>query len=256
MNRYTDADAKIELYGNGGAKTIRGLGGFYNTLINSLEHDPETLLEIGVGAGHSHLTWSEALPNTTVVGIELSSPSLLQCEDRALSILQYTNAIDGIDNFHGNKMPMKATKNINIYYNRDAYDPAVAQEFTETYGQLPVIINDGWTIHTVHNLFLDSWRDKITDNGCLIQEKLGRYGNLGVNTSSIQKALDKGWLVYDMREHGEFHVNNGGIVAVWSNNKTKYENIFSDFKRVYQANEDLSDIAVPMDSYNENISCS
>lgn len=246
MNRYTDADAYTEeVYGNGDAKTKRGLGGFYNTLIASLEQDPETLLEIGVGAGHSQLTWSAALPNTTIVGIELSSPALKHCEDRSLHVLQYTNAVDGINNFHDERIPMKATKNVNIYYNRDGYDPAVSQEFTETYGKLPVIINDGWTDSDVHNLFLDSWQDKITDDGCLIQEKLGRYANLGVNARSINKAIGRGWLVYDIREYSSHHANNGGIVGVWSNNKEKYENIFSDFKRVYQAEKELDNIVEP-----------
>ena len=235
--RYVNADNEIIQAVGSGAKTKRGLGEFYNTLTDSLESDPETFLEIGAGLLHSQMVWSKVFPHTRVVGLEVASSSVELCSKQNITVKQLENSLNGLE--LAATSPMHVMKNVVIHYNRDAYTEEVKSEFVETYGKLPIIVNDGRPTSWIHIKFQELWKDAIIPGGCLIQEKFGRHLYEGVMFWQLRKAILNGWLLYDVREMVEFDVNSTGIVGVWSNDPNKYLELFKDFKRITDVDKQL-----------------
>ena len=248
MGRYLDADLVTKSLIGSSAKTPRGFGKFYDTLISSLDSDPVAMMEIGIGAVHSHVTWSNVFPNSTIIGLDVASPIVELCAVQECHIRQYQNALTGINNFC--QLPIKNRKNIQLHYNRNAYDAAIVNEVVEAYGQLDLIIDDGKQTSWIHNQLLQLYKDVLSDSGLLIKEKIGRNGQNNVDAVQMQKAIMNGWIIYDIREYVKFeNPESAGFMGIWAKDASKYIEIFKDFKRVVDVENHSPALAhLPQDS--------
>lgn len=236
MGRYVDADSNVKELTGSGAKVRRGLGPIYDIIVDNII-SPNTVMELGVGTTHSQLAWAHAFPDTKVVGVDIASPSMQLCWEKDLTTKQYANAQKGIEVLFSQNtpVPMDICKRVDIYYNKDAYSKDVANEVVASYGRLPLIVNDAWQAAPAHNMFLDAYREAITDDGILVQEKAGRAGAKGIDIHQMQKALAKGWRIFDCREGLVMEGSNPeseGYVAVWYTDNNKWDDKFNSLREI------------------------
>lgn len=205
VNRYTgpEVTARYErIYPNQSMpKTMRGFGKFYDAV---LEHyaDVDVLTELGIGNFTCQLSWATAMPNTKIVGIDIASPSIKDCDTDNLDIRQYTNCIAGFE--LQNIVPMWAKTNIDLHYRRNAYSKETVDEFVTTYGAPKLVINDALQRPYAVMPFQEHWYDALDDTGVLIQERFGRNPPDGIYAPILTKSINKGWLIYDCREFVKF----------------------------------------------------
>jgi hypothetical protein len=227
--KYTDADFYIQQTHNTDGKTRRGYGDLYDKLLDYC--NPKTILEIGIGRCNSHLTWATAVPDAKVIGLDIAGPTEYICMKNDLQIGQFQNAKRGMDNLC--HWPISAIKNIDLYWGRDGYSKEISQEIVDNYGNIDLIINDGKQTSSIHNLFLDAWDDQLEAGAILVQEKLGREQNTIFNTQSAIKAIQRGWLLYDISDSCTFqNYSAHKCIGFNSNRQDQIQELFKDFKRI------------------------
>lgn len=226
MKRYTKADLYVQQNYRGNGKARRGYGGLYDLLLNYC--NPKSILEIGIGTCHSHLVWAQSAPEATIIGLDIAGPSEDICARNDLHVNQLLNAKNGMYNLSG--WPIHAIKNIDLYWGRDGYSKETAQEVVENYGNLDLIINDGKQTSSIHNLFLDAWNDQLESGAILVQEKLGRDQYNSFNKESAIKAINRGWLLYDISSSCTFEKHDSHkCIGFQSNRQDEIQELFKDF---------------------------
>lgn len=248
MSVYTSADnsaySKFPL-----CKIQRGFGPTYDCVLETFQKLngtlPKKILEIGIGNAGSHIDWACVLPEAQIYGLDNASFSILPSggENHHLNdtvVGQWANNIAGITKFH--YLPVSLQKRITLHWQRDGYQPHVAQEFTDVHGLMDIISNDGKQDGLAHNKLLDNWQHRVNPKGVIVQDKIGRAGGTsGVLYKQINKAIKKGWAVYDCRELSTVNIDKieNGFIAVFG--PPEYAQALDKVsKRVYDITDVLS----------------
>jgi hypothetical protein len=213
-------------------KLARGYGNVYDIIFNTLGHSIH-IVELGVGGGTSHARWTYGTTGN-VIGLEIAGPDQEKCSsslftgDSNIVDRQIDIARMSVELF--SQLPTENKDRLDIRYYTDALDPINANKIVETYGKLPLVINDSKHAPHLHRLFRDTWFDTITDTGILVQEDIARWVN---DTGDIEfeepkakelvRALEAGWRVfqfqdYDTMDKKEFHYRANVIGVLYKNN--------------------------------------
>lgn len=225
-NIYTGANNSQYSKGNM-CKTQRGFGPVYDSILETyLQLNgvlPKSVLEIGIGNVGSHIDWACALPESQIYGFDNCVFSIDPAgTDAGLGIQndtvmgQWANNIRGIAKLHF--LPMEMQSRLTLHWQRDGYELSTAVEFCEQYGIPDIISNDGKQDGLAHNPLLDTWKDRVNPKGVIVQDKIGRAGGQkSVYGKQIDKAIAKGWAVYDCRHLTQMDTDavENGFIAVY-----------------------------------------
>lgn len=231
QNPISTMDDTYQKIGAGHPKVARGWSKIYDVIFNELHTKLDVITEIGIGNATCQLAWARTFPGKKIVGIDIASPSIQLCDENDSHTKQFTNAMNGVSTLH--RLPMKEICNIDLYYNKNAYEMDVANQYLEIYGKQIFFINDGKQDGIAHHKFKESWSPLLLPGGVLLQERIARKGYDGIRINQMRKAVHGEWLVYDCREYVQFeNPNANGFLGIWSHNPDHWADVLKDFKRV------------------------
>lgn len=221
----------LSQFGRKHPKTMRGWTPIYEIIFNTIGNEIDVITEIGIGNATCQIAWSKTFPGKRVVGIDVASPSIELCKENNNDVRQFENAMSSISNMH--RLSMKEIVNIDLYYNKNAYEKSVADQYLELYGKQVFFINDGKQDGLAHRKFRETWEPMLLPGGLLLQERIARKGTQGIRIHQMVKAVREGWLVYDCREYVQFEDPNcNGFMGIWTSDPDKWTHLLKDFKRV------------------------
>lgn len=219
------------------AKKLRGFGIGYDVILevyNNIHSElPKSLLEIGIGNLGSHRCWLTVLPESTIYGLDSANFSL-DWSRASGEMRQWINCQEGI--FHYTQLPFKQQKRLQLHWNVDGYHKDTAQQFYDCHGAMDIIVNDGKQDGVCHNWLVENWKDKVSETGVIIQDKLGRAGAFhGLYINQIDKAVKNGWALYDCRAYTEMddNVTANGIFAIYAQRPEYAQELDKHLPRIY-----------------------
>lgn len=239
-NRYTLASTTTEHCRSG--SMYRGFYPIYDELLADFTITTNNICEIGIGYANPQIIWKYIFgDDSTIVGVDIGAPvwELVGNEDDRL---RYDINLVGLKQYI--ETPIKYTKNVNLLWNRDGYDPETVQEIVDAYGLFDWVVNDGYQRGESFKL-MEPWKSAVTDTGVIIQEKMGREPENKINQMRLQQAIDENWLVYDIGEYTELDdqndagcATNEGHIGIWSKNQDAIREKLSKFEHLLLTSTD------------------
>lgn len=211
----------------------RGFYPIYDAILEHVQPAVKNACEIGIGSAQCHVVWNLIFePSTNVIGIDIGSP-ILEHEGNLGRQLRSDINLKGLDTYI--QYPMSFTRGLNLHWNKDGYDPDVVQEAVDAYGKFDWVVNDALQRGEAFKL-MTPWKDAITENGIIFQEKIGREPESKINQQRMQQALDEGWLIYDVRQYTNLDTDDlagnadaEGYIGIWSNNQNRIKEMLKEY---------------------------
>lgn len=250
-------------------KYARQYGKVFDPIIECVGTD-NSICELGVGAGFSHMRWSKIF-SKKIIGLELDDP----VEDNK-EFSKFVPEVDQNPNqnafsqyqkfqYRYRNLPPELKSRFDIRYKTDAFDENNARQVMHDYPGLKIINNDSKHRPYAFKLFQEAWEPHMHKDGILIQEDFARVPCSNENTEKeiahrkfLQTGIENGWRVFSFRDVTEFNLpeeteqyKDSSLIGIYYKNTSMWQGIFDHLKQYEITLDNIDDMLYTVDEFRQ-----